>query len=44
VRVYNGAAPRAMAAEAAAPTPMEAGTLDITADVTLSVEVGPAPR
>jgi uncharacterized protein len=42
VRVYGGA-PRAMAAEAA-PTPVEAGTLDITADVTLSVEVGPAPR
>jgi uncharacterized protein len=44
VRVYNGAASRAMAADAAAPTPVEAGTLDITADVTLSVEVGPAPR
>ena len=42
LRVYNGAA-RAAAAEAA-PTPVEAGTLDITADVTLSVEVGPAPR
>ena len=43
VRTYN-AAPRAMAAEAAAPTPVESGTLEITADVTLSVEVGPAPR
>jgi uncharacterized protein len=42
LRVYNGAA-RAAAAEAA-PTPVEAGTLDITADVTLSVEVGPAAR
>jgi uncharacterized protein YggE len=38
----NGA-PRAMAAAAPA-TPVEAGTLDITADVTLSVEVAPAPR
>jgi uncharacterized protein YggE len=44
VRVYNGAAQRGMAADAAAPTPVEAGTLDITADVTLSVEVGPAAR
>jgi len=44
LRVYNGAASRAMAADAAAPTPVEAGTLDITADVTLSVEVGPAAR
>ncbi|MBV8306446.1 MAG: SIMPL domain-containing protein, partial [Gammaproteobacteria bacterium] len=43
VRVYSGAA-RAMTADAAAPTPVEAGTLDITADVTLSVEVGPASR
>ncbi|HTL22314.1 MAG TPA: SIMPL domain-containing protein [Steroidobacteraceae bacterium] len=42
LRVYNGAA-RAAAADAA-PTPVEAGTLDITADVTLSVEVGPAAR
>ncbi len=42
VRVYGGAQ-RAMAADAA-PTPVEAGTLDITADVTLSVEVGPASR
>jgi len=42
VRVYGGA-PRAMAAAAPA-TPVEAGTLDVTADVTLSVEVGPAPR
>ena len=42
IRVFNGAA-RAANAEAA-PTPVEAGTLDVTADVTLSVEVGPAPR
>ena len=42
VRVYGGA-PRAMATAAPA-TPVEAGTLDVTADVTLSVEVGPAPR
>ena len=42
IRVYGGA-PRAMAAAAPA-TPVEAGTLDVTADVTLSVEVGPAPR
>jgi uncharacterized protein YggE len=41
VRVYGGA--RAMAT-AAATTPVEAGTLDVTADVTLSVEVAPAPR
>lgn len=32
------------AAVAAAPTPVETGTLDITANVTLSVEVGPAAR
>ena len=42
VRVYGGA-PRAMATAAPA-TPVEAGTLEVTADVTLSVEVGPAPR
>jgi len=42
VRVYGGA-PRVMAT-AAAPTPVEAGTLDVTAEVTLSVEVAPAPR
>jgi uncharacterized protein len=41
VRVYGGA--RAMATAAAA-TPVEAGTLDVAADVTLSVEVAPAPR
>jgi uncharacterized protein YggE len=41
--IVYGAAPRAMTS-AAAPTPVEAGTLDITADVTLSVEVAPAPR
>ncbi|HVN46208.1 MAG TPA: SIMPL domain-containing protein [Steroidobacteraceae bacterium] len=42
LRTYNVAA-RTMAADAT-PTPVEAGTLDITADVTLSVEVGPASR
>jgi uncharacterized protein YggE len=42
IRVYGGAQ-RAMAA-AAPTTPVEAGTLDVTADVTLSVEVAPAPR
>jgi len=42
VRIYGGA-PRAMAA-AAAPTPVEAGTLDVMAEVTLSVEVAPAAR
>jgi uncharacterized protein YggE len=42
VRVFDGA-PRAMATAAPA-TPVEAGTLDVTADVTLSVEAGPAPR
>jgi len=42
VRVYGGT-PRAMAAAAPA-TPVEAGTLDVTADVTLVVEAGPAPR
>ena len=41
MRVYGGA--RAMATAAAA-TPVEAGTLDVTADVTLSVEVAPASR
>jgi uncharacterized protein len=40
VRMF--AADRAVAA--AAPTPVEAGTLDITANVTLSVEVSPAAR
>jgi uncharacterized protein len=40
VRRYSGGAPHA----AAAATPVEAGTLDVTADVTLSVEVSPAAR
>jgi uncharacterized protein len=40
VRVF--AAARSAAAEAA--TPVEAGTLDVTANVTLTVEVGPAAR
>ena len=39
-----GGAPRAMAGGAVPATPVEVGTLDITADVTLSVEVAPAPR
>ena len=43
VRVYGGAA-RAMNAEAAPQTQVESGTLDVTADVTLSVEVGPEAR
>ena len=42
VRAYMGAA-RAMAT-AAAPTPVEAGTLDVTADVMLTVEVSPTAR
>ena len=33
-----------VAAAGPAPTPVETGTLDITANVTLSVEVGPAAR
>ena len=33
-----------MTAAAAVPTPVEAGTLDVTADVTLSVEVNPVAR
>jgi uncharacterized protein YggE len=40
VRVFSGMA-RAAAAET---TPVEAGTLDVTANVTLSVEVSPAAR
>src|SRR6516165_8466158 len=42
VRVYGGAT--RVTAAAGPATPVEAGTLDVTADVTLSVEVGPAPR
>jgi len=42
VRAYLGA-PRTMAT-AAAPTPVEAGTLDVTADVMLTVEVSPTAR
>ena len=42
VRVLAGA-PRAMVT-AAASTPVETGTLDVTANVTLSVEVSPAAR
>jgi hypothetical protein len=41
--VFYGGAPRTAAAAAPA-TPVEAGSLDVTADVTLSVEVGPASR
>jgi uncharacterized protein len=42
VRAFSGVA-RAAAAEAV-PTPVEAGTLDVTANVTLSVEVSPVAR
>ena len=42
VRAYRGA-PRAAMATATA-TPVEAGTLDVTADVMLTVEVGPTAR
>ena len=42
VRVFAGT-PRAAAA-AVTPTPVEAGTLDVNAEVTLSVEVSPAAR
>ena len=42
VRAYLGAQ-RTMAT-AAAPTPVEAGTLEVTADVMLTVEVSPAAR
>jgi uncharacterized protein len=35
---------RAVAASASVPTPVEAGTLDINAEVTLTVEVSPAAR
>jgi len=38
------AATRSAAAGAEAATPVEAGTLDVTAEVTLTVEVGPAAR
>jgi len=41
--VYAGAA-RVQAMAAAAPTPVEAGTLDVIANVTLIVEVAPAAR
>ncbi|GAC1663889.1 MAG: hypothetical protein PVS2B3_17290 [Steroidobacteraceae bacterium] len=45
VPVRYNAAPRAMAgAVADVATPVEAGTLDITADVTLTVEVAPSAR
>jgi uncharacterized protein YggE len=43
VRTFMGGA-RMSAAAAAAPTPVESGTLDVTADVMLTVEVGPAGR
>ncbi len=42
VRAYMGAARNA--AGAAQPTPVESGTLDVTADVVLTVEVSPALR
>jgi uncharacterized protein YggE len=41
VRMFSRAA---AATSAAAPTPVEAGTLDVTADVTLTVEVSPVTR
>jgi len=41
VRVHMAAA-RAAVSAAEVPTPVEAGTLDVSADVTLVVEVGPA--
>jgi len=43
VRMYTAAA-RAAPSSEAVPTPVEAGTLDVTAEVTLSVEVSPAAR
>jgi hypothetical protein len=43
VRTYVNA-PRAAAAMAEVATPVEAGTLDVTADVTLTVEVAPLAR
>jgi uncharacterized protein YggE len=42
VRAYMGA-PRAVMSTATA-TPVEAGTLDVTADVMLTVEVSPTAR
>lgn len=44
LRVYAATARAAVNAAGAVPTPVEAGTLDVTADVTLSVEVSPAAR
>ena len=41
VRMFSRAV---TATTAAAPTPVEAGTLDVTADVTLTVEVSPVAR
>jgi uncharacterized protein len=43
VRAYMGGQ-RAAMGTAAAPTPVEAGTLDVTADVVLTVEVSPTAR
>jgi uncharacterized protein YggE len=43
LRTYMGGS-RALASSAAAATPVEAGTLDVTADVMLTVEVSPAGR
>jgi uncharacterized protein YggE len=42
LRVFGGAPRASMSAEVA--TPVEAGTLDVTADVVLTVEVSPAGR
>ena len=43
LRVFSGGA-RSAAMAADVTTPVESGTLDVNADVTLSVEVGPATR
>jgi uncharacterized protein YggE len=43
VRMFSRAVTTTTAAAAPA-TPVEAGTLEVTADVALSVEVGPAGR
>lgn len=43
VRMFKTAA-RAVAGPAEVPTPVEAGTLDVSANVALTVEVGPAPH
>jgi uncharacterized protein len=42
--LYHPLAARAAAVSGGAPTPVEAGTVEVTADVTLTVEVSPAAR